>query len=799
MLKDLRLAARLLWKERGFAAAAVVTLMLGIAATNTVFTVVHGTLTREMPFDAPERLVDLGGVSYLDLGDWRERLRTVEAVAAFDERTMALADPELGAQAYPGAFVSANTFDIIGRPPALGRAFASADEAPGAPPVVILGQDVWRTRYRSDPSIVGRTIRINGLSAVVIGVMPDGFGFPMAAQLWQPISLLRGASVTNRGADSLATIARLRPDVTLDQASADLAGVIAALNTQYPETTRPVRQAVPFRSGVDADTPAGTAFLFMLGAVVIVLLIACANVANLLLVRAAARSRDVSVRLSLGASRWRIIRQLVAESFVLAALAGAGALALSALALDALWNVLAGSGQMPPYWLTFDFDARVFAFLAAIVSGAALLSGLAPAWLSTRVALVEALGDGGRGVAGTRRGRRWTGAFVVAQLALSLVLLSAAGFMVRSVLVQMRVDPGVDVSNLVTMRVEPAETEYDAAARGALYRRIEERLSALPGVTAAFATEIPLGGAPERALVTEAIRDADPADRPLVGELRIGGRYFETLGSAAVRGRTFAAAAPDSRAIAIVNERFAARFFPGGDPIGQRIRLVEPDAAADEAAPWVEIVGVAPNVRQRAIEGGDFDAIVYVPIEPDPPSRMNLLVRSRLDRDSLASLLRQEMTAIDPDLPLFEIRTFDGQFEFDLWVQRFTSSLFSIFAAIALALASVGLYGVTAYAASQRTKEIGLRVALGARAGHVWLLVTRSAMRQLGAGLALGLGGGLAVSRVLPAELGGAAGGDPLTVAAVAALLTLVGLTATAVPARAAVRVDPAVTLRSDG
>jgi putative ABC transport system permease protein len=801
MLNDIRVGVRSLLKDCGFTAAAVLTLALGIAANSTIFTIVNAVLLRDLPFTEPDRIVDLGEVSYLDLQDWRASSRTLAGIAAFDEQSMSLSDEEIGAERYLGAYISSNAFALIGQRPILGRDFRPEDDRIEAAPVVILGHDVWRTRYSSDPGVVNRTIRVNGVPATVVGVMPAGFGFPQIAQLWQPLSLLRSEVLDDRDAQFLAGFGKLRPGATSEQASADLGAIAARLTREYPKNTRRPREVEPFRSGVGAGTPVSVAFLFMMGAVGFVLLIACANVANLLLVRAATRSREVSLRMSLGASRWQIVRQLLAESAVLAALAGALALALSVVSLQALWRVIMASGERPPYWLDFAFDGRVFAFLAAVCLGTAILSGLAPAWLTSKINLLEVLNEAGRGRAGSRRGRRWTAAFVVGQLTLTLVLLSGAGLMIRSVLVQMRTDAGIDTSRLITMRLDVAAAGYAPEQRQSLYRQIEERFASISAVTASFASEVPLGGAPERELVTDDQPETSRGTRPVVGQMTIGTKYFEMLGTRPVRGRMFEYDDADASRVAIVNERLAAMYFHGEEAIGRRVRLLQlgaEDTAGGSGADWLTIVGVAPNVRQRSVEGGDFDPIVYVPVGVNPVIGTDIIVRSALDTAAVTALLRQHMREIDPDLPLFNIRTVEQALAFERWAQRFTGSLFSIFAGIALVLAVVGLYAVTAYSAAQRTREIGVRIALGAQGSHVWWAVTRSATAQLVVGLLLGASGSFAISRVLPSQLTGASGSDPVTLIAVAALLVVVGIAACFVPARRAMRLDPVAALRAE-
>ena len=800
--QDFRFAARLLLKDRWFTLAAVFTLALGIGASNTVFTMVNGVFFRDMPFEAPDRVVEFGNVSYLDLPDLRAA-RTFEGVGAVDERTMSVSEEGIVAERYRGAYISSNGFALIGRRPILGRDFREEDERVGATPVVLLGYDVWRTRYRSDPGVLGRTVRINGLPSTVIGVMPQVFAFPQTAQLWQPLALDRPEFLTDRHALVLRGFGRLRSGVTIAQARGDMGAIVARLAREYPDQNRimPMRMA-RYRSGVGIDAGLNLTFDFMLGAAGFVLLIVCANVASLLLARSAARAREVSVRMSLGASRWRIVRQLLVESALLAGVAGIVALGLSAFGVRTIWQAIMNTGDAPPYWMAFPMDGRVFTVLAAICLSASILSGLAPAWLTAQTSLRAPLNEAGRGHVSSRRGRRWTGAFVIGQLALTLILLSGAGLMMRSLLAQVRADAGVDTSQLVTLRLDlPAATYSTAGQRRRLYQDIEERFATLPGVQVGLASQVPLASVPERELITDDKPDIPAGSRPVVGQMTVSSSYFEMLGARSVRGRMFERRDGVPDAVAIVNERLAALYFSGEEPIGRRIRLLvrgRPSVNNGSNTQWLTIIGVAPNVRQRSIEGGAFDPIVYLPIDLSTPVAASVIVRSDLDPGTVAATLRDRMRTIDPDLPLFEVRTVNQQLAFLRWPQRVFGTMFATFAAIALVLAIVGLYAVTAYAAMQRTKEIGVRMALGAQASHVWWLVTRNAATQLTVGLLLGGCGAVAISRALPGQLAGASGSDPFTLVAVAGLLVTVALVACAIPARRALRLNPVVAMRSE-
>jgi predicted permease len=545
-----------------------------------------------------------------------------------------------------------------------------------------------------------------------------------------------------------------------------------------------------FRSGIGGPIRALVAALT--GAVAFVLLIACANVANLLLARAATRAHEVSVRMSIGAGRWRIVRQLLVESLVLSACAGALGFALSAVAIRIFW--LTAAETHPPYWMRFPIDLRVFAYMAAICLGTAVLFGLVPALYTARTNVVEVLT---RGVTAGRRGRRWSGALVIGQLALTLVLLTGAGAMTRNFLMVTLTDPGIDTTSLVRLRLDLPAPAYDTPeARVTFYRRLDERLGAMPGVRASIANAVPASGGAFRQVLIDGRPETDATSRPTATMVTIGDRYFDTIAAPQVRGRTFARGDGEpGRGAAIVNERFAAMHFGDRDALGQRIRLAVPGGPGS-GAEYLTIVGVARNVQQRPLNDGSFDPVVYVPLAASADWGVNILVRSSFELGVVALQVQEQLRAIDPDLPVFDVRTVDNFISFQRWPQRVFGSMFAIFAVIALTLAMVGLYAVTAYAVAQRTREIGLRIALGAGVRHVWWLATRRASVQLALGLFIGLAGSLAILRVLPQELTRSTGDNSGTLVLVTALLVLVALTACLIPARRALAVDPAQTLK---
>ena len=807
MLSDIRLAARLLLKDRWFSLAAIAALALGIAATNTVFTLINGALLRDLPFTNPDRVVAInvlipgdGGprfdnLSLPDIRDLQQSVRLFDSIGAVDESFASVADAGRTTERARVAFVTANTFSLIGVRPALGRDFTAADDRAGAAPVVILGHALWQRRYAGDPGVVGRPVRVNGVPSTVIGIMADGFGFPTSSELWQPLGLLTIPAMTERGARSIDAFGRMAAGVTIEQATADLAAVTSRLARDYPATNRDVTPLVrPFR---DVNTSGAIRIVFaaLMGAVVLLLLIACANVGNLLLARGAGRAREISVRLSLGASRGQIVRQLLTESAVLSIVAGIAGVALAAAGVRAFAAAATGTGE--PYWLEFPIDGRALTFFAAVCLGTAILFGLVPALHTSRADLIGTLRDGERGVAGSRRHRRWTGGLVVLQLTLTVALLAGAGLMLRNALVQARLDAGIDTSRLVTMRLDlPAATYPTAERRASFYRQLDERLAALPGMTGGTGTSAPLRGAFTRSVSVEG-RSPEAGGAP-ASNLMIGPGYLDAIGARAARGRTFERGdGTPGRPAAIVNERFAALHFPGGDALGQRIALAA-DGPDRPASGWLTIVGIVTNVRHEETDARIVEPVVYLPYASNPLPSATLVIRAGADLARVADELRAAVASIDPDLPVFDIGRFDDAIDAERWLVGVFVTMFGIFAAAALALSSVGLYGVTAYSVAQRTREIGVRMALGARSGDVWWLVTRRAAAQLGIGLVLGGAAAVGVGQVMQGVLSSISGRDPLTFIAVVALLVAVAGAACIGPARRAMRLNPVDALRAE-
>ena len=815
LLQDLRFAVRLLVKDRWFTLVAVVTLALGIAANNAVFTFVNAVLIRGIPFKDGNRIVALGtrdtrnrnlGVSFLDFEDWRRSARSFTDMCLFGQPTLNISDAGRAPERYDGAVISANIFRLLDVRPLLGPGFTDEDDKFGAPPRVVLGYGVWQTRYGGRTDIIGQSIRIDELLATVVGVMPPGMQFPPNTDVWLPMgqsTIVRGQG---RQVRSYQVIGRLAKGVTPAQAQGELQAIVARLAHDFPKSNEGiVPTMVPYSQRVTGPQ-IKIIFWSLMGAVAFVLLIACSNVANLLLAKAANRARELSVRISLGASRWRLIRQLLVESVLLAVISGVVGFALSMLGIR--WFDAAVSDVGKPYYMEFRLDPIVFAFFAAVCLATGIVFGLAPALHVSKTNVNEVLKEGGRSGTGGTRARRWTEALIVVNLTLTLVLLAAAGFMIRSFLAMYRMDPGVNTSRLLTMQMALSVRKYpDSNARNTFIKRVDERLAAIGAIeSAATTTNWPLGGGRSIQLAIDG-RTTPGERQPIVTLLSVGAKYFETVGIHVSRGRAFTEAdsAPGA-AHAIVNQRFADMFFKGEDLVGRSIRLTDEVPAANllgEALPPLTIVGVSnPNVIQRDVDGhfSEPDPVVYIPHATNTQQNFGatLLVRTRSDPAAATALLREEMRALDPDMPLFNIRTMEENLTRQRWPMRVFGTMFASFALIALVLSAVGLYAITAYGVTQRTQEIGVRMALGAEAPQVWWLIARRGLIHLAIGMVIGMPGAFAVGQLLQSLLVQTTPWDPATLGGIAALLTVVAIGACYWPAQRATRLDPVVALRHE-
>jgi len=809
ILQDLRFAVRRLVKDRWFTLAAIAALALGIGANTAVFTFVNAVLLRGLPFDQPERIMWIDthdargrnfGVSLEDFEDWRRATRTFAGIALVQNGTMNLSADDRLPEAYPGGYISANAFDLVGVKAVLGRGFVPSDDASGAPAVALISGGIWKSRYGSDPAIVGKAIRINALPVTIVGVLPDGFKWPFQHEVWVPTSQFP-AAFRARGRQTRAYVVygRLADGISLEQARSEFTNISAQLSQQYQDSNKDITAVVtPFLDRI-IGSQIKTIFWSLMGAVAFVLLIACSNVANLLLARAAHRTREIAVRVSLGATRWRVVRQLLVESVLLAFISGAVGLGFAMILIRWFDGETQNIGK--PYWMTFTMDPAVFAFMAGVCLLTGVLFGLAPALHISKTNVNEVLKEGGRSGSGGLRARRWTAALIVTELALTLVLLAGAGFMMRSFLNLYRTEVGFDTSRLLTMTyILPNRKYTNPQMRLDFTRRMEERLNTIGAVVAASTTtSLPLFGGTPRVLEIDG-KPAPPGDKPqTVTTLGVGPRYFDALGVGLVRGRPLDANdGTPGREMAVINQRLASVYFGNADPIGQRIRLVD-DTPAGIKSEWATIVGLAPNVRQRGgQDDSEPDPVVYIPHVQNSAivAASIIIVRGRSNPGALTPLIRKEIFALDPDLPLTNVRTMDENLAQQRWFARVFGTMFTVFAGIAIVLAAVGLFAVTAYSVTQRTQEIGVRMALGAQAKQVSWLILRRGLIQLAVGLVLGLAGAVGAGRLLKSMLFQTGAADPLTLVSITLLLIAVAITACLWPAWQATRLDPVTALR---
>jgi putative ABC transport system permease protein len=801
--QDARFAIRLLAKHRWFTLAAATALALGIGANATVFTLVNAVLIRGVPFDGGDRLMALWtenakgqrqGVSDEDFKDWREQSRSFSHLVAQLGATVNLADDVSVPERAQGTYISWDIFRMVGVQPVLGRDFREEDDRTGAPPVVILGSSIWRNRYGGASDVLGRTLRVNSKPATIIGVMPDGFQFPFNVDIWIPRAQLPPESFTGRSGRSFNVMGQLTTATSLAQARTELAGIGARLAQAYPDTNTGFRPGVESFNQSTSSGPIRTIFLTLMGAVGFVLLIACANVANLLLARSVGRSREIAIRVSQGATRWRIVRQLLVESVMLACLGGGVGLLLAAAGVD--WFDRATQNVGKPYWMAFTFDPIVFAFVAAVCLGTGLLFGLAPALHVSKTDVNGVLKEGGRGTGGALRSRRWSAVLVVSELILTLVLLSGAGLLMRSFWSLYRLQLAISTTNLSVMQVYLPLTKYpQPGPRADLYQRFQDRMDGVAGIRAsALVTSSPLSGGIGERLALDGKMPGEADQAPIVTVVAAGDRYFDTLQLPILRGRGFGRSdGLPGRGVAVVNERFAAVHLAGQDPIGHSLRLI---GGTDQE--WLSIVGVVPNVRQRDIERVEPDPVVYVPLRSEPQRVVALLVRGPASAANAATLARNEMRAVEPDIPLFQVESMDELLAQRRWQFLVFGGMFAVFAGIALLLSAMGLYAVTAHSVTERTQEIGVRMALGAQPRQVVWLVLRRALIQLAIGLPVGIAGALGVGKLLQAFLVQTSSRDPATLVSISIILIVVAVVACGWPARRAARLNPTIALRQE-
>ena len=805
LVQDLRFASRNLLRSPGFTITAIATLAVGIAVNVAVFTVANAVLFKGFRLvDHNDRILyidtrDQGRgccVSYPDFQDWRAQATSFEGMGAVADLRITLSDDGAFPETYTATQITAGAFKILGLKPILGRDFEASDESPGGAPVAILNHSFWERRYGKDPAIVGRSVRINGAPTTVIGVMPKGFSFPQKQDLWLP--LVPSPDLLQRETRSLwFAFGRLTDDADTAAARAEMETIGRRLATAHPRANQNLPPALHSFHEFFIGPNAATMYGAMLGAVVFVLLIACANLANLLLARAIDRSREVCLRLALGAGRWRLVRQLLMESLLLSAAGGVIGWWLAKFGVRVYQSTAS-----PPSWfdqiLDYNMDWAVVVYLVAISIGTGLLFGLAPALRLSTLDINAQLKEGGRGAVGGGRGKRLSALLVGGEMALAMVLLAGAGVMMRSFLNIYTASLGVKTDNVITAFLKLPEALYPTAgARISFFDRLQTSLEASPGLEAiAMADSLPAWGA--RAVPYE-IAGSAPVDehrRPKLSVLAITPNYFQTLGAPLRSGREFTAADGASGVpAAIVNQQFASLHWPGEDAVGKRLRLFDRDAADS----WLTVVGVAPNIVQNDATRQTFDPLIYLPYRQAPVDAMWVLARGRTPDGGLGAELRRQVQALDSGLPIWLgpfplTERLAGNYR----SQGASGSLFLIFAVVALLLASVGLYAVIARSVSRQTQEMGVRMAIGADSREILKLVFAQGMRPLAIGLTIGLIGSLVLNRILISELVGVSPSDAVTLLATSVALTLAAALGCWIPARRAARVDPIIALRHE-
>jgi len=801
LLRDLKFAVRSLLKRPAHTFIAIVTLAIGIGANSAIFSVVNALLIKPLPFPEPERIVALwdkvpsrgverNEVTVANYLDWRAQNRTFEQLGMYRWWSTNLTGAD-SPERVQGFQVTPNFLDIVNVKPILGRGFSAEEDQPGKDAVALLTYSLWQRRFGADPNIVNKTIETNGVIRTVIGVMPPEFNYPKGAEIYAPLTITPELA-RNRSNHSYLGIGRLKPGVSLPGARADLETIASQLEKQYPETNTG-RGVVIYPILEDTVRMYSTALWVMMAAVGFVLLIACANVANLMLARAAGRRREIALRVALGASRWRIVRQLLTESVLLGLLGGLLGILVGYWGVDLIRTANPGeAARFAAGWshLGINLPVLTFTLLLSVLSG--VLFGLAPAWQLSKPDLNSSLKEGGRqGATGSHRLR---GLLVVSEVALSLMLLISAGLLIRSFLQLVKTDPGFNSDSLLTMNlVLPAAKYKDEPQRAAFYSDLLRRVEALPGVElAAAVNHLPLGGSnSSTSFLIEGLPDPPPGQETS-GRYRVcTPNYFKTMGIPVLKGRAFTdhdkAGSPP---VIIVNETLARKYWPNTDAIGKRMRYTGPL----DQNPWMQVVGVVKDVKHEMNLPITED--FYVPHAQDAWQSMVLVAKTKVDPAAMAAPIRQQVWSLDKDQPVFDMHTMREVQSISLALYSFSSVMLSIFAVVALLLAAIGIYGVMFFAVTQRTQEIGIRMALGARTSDVLKLIVRHGMLLALIGAAAGLAGAFAMTRLLASLLFGVTPTDVWTFLLVTAGLLMVALAACFIPARRAAKVDPLVALR---
>jgi putative ABC transport system permease protein len=802
LLRDLQFGCRMLLKNVGLTLIAVLTLGLGIGLTATMFSIVKGVVLSELPFERPDRILYLGSrnlernesfttVSPADYLDWKARQKSFEALAAFRQAPFNLSG-DGRPERVNGAWVTPDAFGLLRVQPQRGRALAAGDDTPAAPAVVVIGAGLWRSRYGGDPQVVGRAIRVNGQPATVVGIMPADFLFPVHEEIWAPLRLDPNAVKRGEG-QPLDVFGRLRDGASAEKAQAELAAIARGLGQEYPQTNAKVGATSGPYTKKYVNQDAATLLFAMLGVVGLVLLLACANVTSLIMARASVRTRELAIRSVLGAGRRGVFAQMLVESLILAVLGAALGLVLTGLGIE-IFNASIADAN-PPFWFNTAIDVRSLLFVVAVSAFAGVVAGLLPALQASKVDVNQVLKDEGRGSTGLRIGRFSRG-IVIFEVALSCALLVGAGLMIKSIVNIRNLDLGFDRRGLFTAALTLDATRYPQPAdRLRFYDELLRGLGTRPGVSSAGLVDaLPTEYARTDLYAVEGHGYGTDRDRPSAHRAAASAGLFSTLGCPLTAGRDFNSGdRTGTLPVVIVNRSFAARTWPNESPLGRRIRL-----GKGETGVWRTVVGVVPDLRMNGFDTSSRPDGVYLPIAQEAPAALKVVARTPGDPLALSPTVREAVAALDRDLPLDDVASLETVAAKNAFAYSLFGALFSVFGLAALLLASVGIYGVIAFSVQQRTREIGIRMALGAQRGEVMTLLLRQGARQLALGLAAGLLLAAGIAVLLGGTLFQVKGGDPAVYLGVVLVLSAVALLACFIPALRATRVDPQVAIRHE-
>lgn len=802
-LTDLRYAGRMLLKHPSLTGTAVMALAMGIGFTTIMFSIVHGALIRGLPYDGADRIIHLErtnpsediesmGVSIHDYVDWRAQQSSFEHLGAYYTGTINLRGTERPVR-YGGAFITANSFPLLGVQATLGRTFREDEDEPGAPLTAILSHHVWQDLFDGDPNILGQVVNLNGEAGEIIGVMPEGFMFPIQEDLWVPLRMNPLEIERNRGT-WLEVFGKLRVGTSVDQAMTEFTGISQRLGEAYPETNAGVLPLMqPFTREYIGDE-AVPLLLAMLATVSLVLVIACINVANLLLARAALRVKEMGIRTALGAHRWRIMSQMISESMALALVGAVLGTGIAWVGISAFSRAVADTD--PPYWLAFELDVNVLLFILAITILAAIVSGLIPAVKATGTDITSVLKDDSRGASSMTIGRT-SRLLVIGELAMSLGLLVAAGLMTKSIVTLRNFDYGFETESVFTARVGLFENEFpDTLSRLQFFEQVQQRVRDLPGVrAAALSAGLPGLWTGGTRFAIEGAAYATDQDYPEARRDVVTGGFFETFGVEIQRGRDFNDSDNrESLPVAIVNQSFADKHFPQG-VLGGRIQFGDSDRRGE----WLTIVGVVPDLFMEGVGNPDSDpAGLYTPLAQGDARFLSIVARGPSNPMTLTPAVRDAVAAVHADTPLYFVESMADRMAQSVWFYNVFGILFLVFGAAALLMAAIGLYGVMAFNVSTRTTEMGIRMAIGAHGPEVLKMIMKQGMIQIAVGLGLGLVVAVLVARGLGLVLFQVEPYDPAVFLVIMVVLATTGLLASFVPARRATRVDPMVALRRD-